>query len=228
MRFFLSALVSIDVHIWALALAVLSWPQSGPVAEPDPMEVQIVRLPALPKPGDGGELIERGRRHISPPKYSGPTVEYRVSISKSTSLGPVDLASSEDADFVLRQVAKASVAQEFKIPPGFNTKPVRDDNEQDMADMDPGGDQRPLVQIIQARIDEVTPLIHRTSGDCRFEEGIMKIRFRISHHGYTADKRIVNSSGPSCLDEVAEKILHMAEPYPYVAGWVPVTIRFTL
>ncbi len=159
-----------------------------------------------------------------------PSVEYSVKISKSLASRPLPFAQSQrsDLEFLPPSAPHQDVAKVHLPEPGMQSDSSAQEGDDDKFDLDPGGDTRPLVQIIQARIDEVTPLVHHTSGGCRFEEGVVRMRFRISPHGYTEVKRVVNSSGPSCLEEVAEKVLHMAEPYPYVAGWVPVTVKFVL
>jgi hypothetical protein len=89
-----------------------------------------------------------------------------------------------------------------------------------------GGDTRTLIEIIQARIDAVTPLVHASSGPCQTQKGVVRLRFVVNLAGYPCGYRIVTSSGVHCLDDEVDNVLHMAEPYPYVAGWIPVTVRF--
>lgn len=89
-----------------------------------------------------------------------------------------------------------------------------------------GGDTRPLIEIIQARIDSVTPLAHATAGPCQTQKGVVRLRFVVNPAGYPCGYRIIVSSGVHCLDDEVDNVLHMAEPYPYVAGWIPVTVRF--
>ncbi len=89
-----------------------------------------------------------------------------------------------------------------------------------------GGDARTLIEIIQARIDAVTPLAHASSGPCQARDGVVRVRFVVNLAGYPCGYRIVTSSGVHCLDDEVDNVLHMAEPYPYVAGWIPVTVRF--
>jgi hypothetical protein len=227
MRFGLSLLISTNVHVWTVVLVSLTWPHSAPVLPPEPVEVQLLKIPALPEPGDGGEVAKRERR-IKPREQSGPSVEYRVTISSRESPQTAPLKRSSSADLLASDDIAVGKVEQRSIASAAGIEGAIENNLEDRLDLNPGGDPRPLVEIIQARIDEITPLVHRTSGLCRYEQGIIKIRFRISRYGYTETNRIVRSSGPACLEEAAEKVLHLAEPYPYVAGWVPVTIKFTL
>lgn len=247
MRFWISLLVSTNVHVWTFSLLVMHWAMPVHTSEPKTIELSMYKLPAMPMPGNGGEIAEQSTsRTRSGPHSTGPSVQYTVTVSKSAPTPESKMNPSEslyhsplpplpESEMAQLEHGSASSNMEAKqhslvavsVPKtsSLNVDNVGDD---EVLDMDPGGDPRPLVKIIQARIDEVTPLIHKTSGDCSYEQGVVKIIFRISPHGYTASKRITNSSGARCLDEVAEKVLHMAEPFPHVAGWVPVTVKFTL
>jgi TonB family protein len=83
-----------------------------------------------------------------------------------------------------------------------------------------------LIEIIQARIDAITPLVHATAGPCKTEKGVVRLKFVVNPAGYPHGFRIVDSSGVRCLDDEIDNVLHLAEPYPYVAGWIPVTVKF--
>ena len=96
------------------------------------------------------------------------------------------------------------------------------------ATLTPGGSRKALLELIQARIDAVAPLVHRTSAGCRNASGLARIRFVIDTNGYPIGYQILDSSGNGCLDGQIDTLLHLAEPYPFVAGWVPVRVRFTL
>ncbi len=248
MRFWLSLLISTNVHVWTVALASLAWPHSDPVLPPEHIEMRILKLPALPEPGDGGEIKKRLTR-ITPHRRSVPTVEYRVTISRSkptsssapsapkhdfaaaffaVPLGTAPVEKSSSSEFTGRCETAMRNVERPTVPLSANPEGGVETSLEDLVDLDPGGDPRPLVEIIQARINEVAPLIHRTSGRCRYEEGTIRMDFRISRFGYMDAHRFIRTSGQSCLNIVAEKVLHMAEPYPYVAGWVPVTIKFSM
>jgi phosphatidylglycerol:prolipoprotein diacylglycerol transferase len=84
----------------------------------------------------------------------------------------------------------------------------------------------PPSLIIRARIDAITPLVHATAGPCRTEKGIVRLKFVVNPAGYPHGFRIIDSSGVRCLDDEIDNVLHLAEPYPYVAGWIPVTVKF--
>jgi len=82
------------------------------------------------------------------------------------------------------------------------------------------------LEIIQARIDAVTPLVQRSNSACRANQGVARVKFRMNVRGYKEEHLITRTSGSHCLDEQIEEILHLAEPYPYLAGWVPVEVKF--
>jgi outer membrane biosynthesis protein TonB len=93
-----------------------------------------------------------------------------------------------------------------------------------------GGSRRERIAIIQARIDRVTPLVHCTDRDrkCRQRSGLARIRFLLDRRGYPRGYQVLDSAGAPCLDRQIDTVLHLAEPYPYVAGWIPVRVRFSL
>ncbi len=90
----------------------------------------------------------------------------------------------------------------------------------------PGGSQLALFDIIQRRIDAISPLIHRTTTGCRAMGGQARVRFLMNAHGYPLGYQVLDSTGSPCLDAEIDTVLHMAEPYPRVAGWVPVRVTF--
>jgi hypothetical protein len=117
----------------------------------------------------------------------------------------------------------------YQVPTGAEIDPRRgagDFLSSDAAGAAAGGDTRPRLQIIQARIDEITPLIHHTTRGCELATGLLRIRFTMGPAGYTHQVRVVSSSGNPCLDSQIATILHLAEPYPYLEGWIPVTMKF--
>lgn len=91
-----------------------------------------------------------------------------------------------------------------------------------------GGDRRSLIENIQSRLDRVAPLVHRTSQGCRNASGLARIRFVMDTAGYPIGYQILSSAGNPCLDTQIDTVLHLAEPYPFVAGWVPVKVKFAL
>ncbi|MBW2704095.1 MAG: hypothetical protein JRF33_25025 [Deltaproteobacteria bacterium] len=90
----------------------------------------------------------------------------------------------------------------------------------------PGGSQLALFDIIQRRIDAISPLVHRTAIGCRALGGQARIRFLMNAQGYPLGYQVLDSSGSPCLDAEIDTVLHMAEPYPRVAGWIPVRVTF--
>jgi hypothetical protein len=256
MKLLNSILVSVNIHVWLVVglSAVWALTKPEPVSQASQIEVQFFKISAAeieglqktvasrtPSPEwlrsagkskdikaehrhsvmvlDGTHTAKTGsptkafgddKKVIS--KKTGPSVEYKVSLAKNGSYaryktlptlhvvaGPVDFADQPGAS-----------------GPGNAELPEY------------GGDIRPRLDIIQAKIDAVTPLMHRTSTNCWSEGGIVMVKFSMNHEGYPTGHRIVRSSGSNCLDKEVDTVLHMAEPYPFVAGWVPVAVKFTL
>jgi hypothetical protein len=88
------------------------------------------------------------------------------------------------------------------------------------------GDRRAYIDSVQARIDAVTPLVHATAWGCRHHRGHAELRFLIGPKGYALGYQLVSSSGSYCLDTHINEVLHLAEPFPPVQGWVPVHVTF--
>ncbi|NMB76264.1 MAG: hypothetical protein GYA21_14175 [Myxococcales bacterium] len=89
-----------------------------------------------------------------------------------------------------------------------------------------GGDVSPRLMLIQKRIDSVAALLRSARKDCPGAKGFVRVEFQIQKNGYPANKRLRASSGDPCLEDKAGAVIHLAEPYPYVSGWVPVTMDF--
>jgi hypothetical protein len=256
MRSLHSFLISLNAHIWGIWLLSLVFVVSGSEPRPQRIEVQLLKLPA-PVEGDSGALLgislprtsprrpdpeaalratsgqEDGRRQRAPGKR-GPRVTYRVRVAQAASAIAVRDSGTWIPASGIRLRPSAECAPGSRIsgvspeaPPARGRIAPARDNEPVSMDEAIGGDTRSLIEIIQARIDAITPLIHATAGPCQTEKGIVRLRFIINPAGYPCGFRIVASSGVRCLDDEVDNVLHMAEPYPYVAGWIPVTVRFS-
>ena len=189
----------------------------------------------------------QGRVH----KRRGPRVEYRVRVARTTA--PVTVRESGTwvpaSSIRLRESAVHDTGSRIAgvspdAPPTADRRPsasgsgsmsgvqwpqnlVEDIHPDDPAPLDvAGGDTRELIEIIQARIDAVTPLVHASAGPCQAVKGVVHLKFFVNRAGYPGGFRIIASSGVRCLDDEIDNVLHMAEPYPFVAGWIPVTVRF--
>jgi outer membrane biosynthesis protein TonB len=173
-------------------------------------------------------------------KRRGPRVEYRVRVAKTTS--PVTVRETGTwtpaSRIRLRKSAVHNTGSRIAgvspdIPPAVDRRPSLSDDRSASGDQwpnnidgAPAGDTRELIKIIQARIDAVTPLIHSSAGPCQAVKGVVHLKFVVNRAGYPGGFRIISGSGVRCLDDEVDNVLHMAEPYPYVAGWIPVTVRF--
>jgi len=251
MRFTKSFLLSLNLHIWGIGLVSVVWLLSKP-EPPEHVEVKYIKLPrqVAVVEGESGvlpelvgveeaEVKDRSRIRSSSRSSSrsphalralgrqktprsrqrdrvpnGPTVEYRVRIAKQQS----DQGVVQSNHSISPQ---ETVVDDIPQTAGHRARQPADE-------VSFKGDTRPLLEIIQARIDAVTPLAHASAPGCIDQSGIVKIAFLIDALGYPCGLRIMKSSGSPCLDQEVDNVLHLAEPYPYVAGWVPVTVRFTL
>jgi outer membrane biosynthesis protein TonB len=186
------------------------------------------------------EPADRPRERVH--KRRGPRVEYRVRVARTTA----HVAARESGTWVpassvrLRETAVHDLGSRLAgvspdAPPTADRRPssfMRGSTSRDhwpqnlVVDRARGGDTRELIKIIQARIDAVTPLIHASAGPCQSTRGVVHLKFVVNRAGYPGGFRIISSSGVRCLDDEVDNVLHMAEPYPYVAGWIPVTVRF--
>jgi len=247
MRALHSFLISLNVHVWGLVLLSLVFAFGRNPPEPQRIEVQFLRLPAaldgvtpdIPKATRSeseaeacpGRTVDRARERVR--RQRGPRVEYRVRVAKTTAR----VAVRESGTWVpasgtrLREAAVhdlgsrlAGVSPESPSASGQDSASGKQwpQNLMDVA----GGDTRELIKIIQARIDAVTPLIHASAGSCQTMKGVVHLKFVVNRAGYPCGFRIISGSGVRCLDDEVDNVLHMAEPYPYVAGWIPVTVRF--
>jgi hypothetical protein len=180
-------------------------------------------------------------------KKRGPRVTHRVRVANTTSpleihapgtwapASPLRVPRSavQDQGARISGVTPEAQARAFRSSPAERQpEPIPDhgslttDHRPVTLDDSIGGDTRPLIEIIQARIDAVTPLVHASAGPCQTQKGVVRLRFVVNLAGYPCGYRIITSSGVHCLDDEVDNVLHMAEPYPYVAGWIPVTVRF--
>lgn len=89
-----------------------------------------------------------------------------------------------------------------------------------------GGDVSPRLLLIQKRIDSVVAMLRSARRDCPGAKGVVRIEFQIQPNGYPSVRRLRASLADPCLEEKAGAVIHLAEPYPYVSGWVPVTMDF--
>ena len=190
---------------------------------------------------------EKPREHIR--KQRGPRVEYRVRVAKTAS----SVAVRDSGTWVPARSIRLQPPAEYTpgarisgvspearstsgggVPTRANLEPLDVDhrplpNDQGFlsaTDITPGGDTRTLIEIIQTRIDAITPLVHATAGPCQTESGVVRLKFIVNQAGYPCGFRVIDYSGVRCLYDEIDNVLHMAEPYPYVAGWIPVSVRF--
>ena len=240
----IALITSINVHLW-LAMGLLStWPARPrpPVTEPIP--IQLVRM-TMPAPLNGEPfqigLPETGPIRVVQPvtgstayrsneqrrtrsatgrsQHRGPRVEYRVRIVDPQSL-LVRTCDNRPGDPSWEAPASEQLVKTGSDPGRLPaTAPI---------DPNGGGDRRPVLKIIQARIDAITPLVHRTAPACPYEACVVQVRFRINRRGYPVAHQIQNRSHDTCLAQQVDTVLHLAEPYPYLAGWIPVRVNFTL
>jgi protein TonB len=62
----------------------------------------------------------------------------------------------------------------------------------------------------------------------RGTEGVVRLRFRLSHEGSVEKIEILESSGSTILDSASIRAVYLAAPMPYVQGWIEVPIAYVL
>jgi periplasmic protein TonB len=62
----------------------------------------------------------------------------------------------------------------------------------------------------------------------RGTEGVVRLRFRLSHEGSVEKIEIIESSGSTILDSASIHAVYLAAPMPYVQGWIEVPIAYVL
>jgi len=266
MRFVSSLLLSVNAHLWTVVAFTAVWALAEPEPRPEPLRVELLRLPAsqkgnkgtieapvpslesaTQKPSQVDESTSPASFHRTP-HAKKPIVTSEVTVSKNAASGSplrkIDHAKQREAIGRSRLPSlrekelhpRATRADEHELMHMVaayreyerQATKVTASGQMTASDtsLSEGGDTRPLIEIIQARIDAVTPLMHRTAEGCRWQTGVVRLRFVMNRDGYPCGLKIDTSSGSACLDAEVDKVLHMAEPYPYVAGWIPVTVKF--
>jgi len=245
-----SFLVSLNAHIWVVVIiSAVFIPEQKP-PEPQRIEVQFLKLPA-PLEGSTLDVSEATRAETKTEaflprkqvlKRRGPRVEYRVRVAKTAA--PVAFRESGTwvpasrirlSETAVHDLGSKLAGESPDAPDAGSASEkqwphnLADDSAPQNAagplDTE-GGDTRELIKIIQARIDAVTPLVHASAGSCQAVKGVVHLKFIVNRAGYPCGFRIISGSGVHCLDHEVDNVLHMAEPYPFVAGWIPVTVRF--
>ena len=74
--------------------------------------------------------------------------------------------------------------------------------------------------IVINRISEVAKLVYGTNFREGMDWGQTHLRFKLDADGYVDRVQIMRSSGERIVDRKAVDVLHLAEPYVYVAGWI--------
>ncbi|RLB58017.1 MAG: hypothetical protein DRI34_06125 [Deltaproteobacteria bacterium] len=242
MRWFICLLLSVDTHLLALAGLSLSGPARP--EETPPLQVSLLHLAApAARTGTAAPETGRARRPDRParPRAAGARVTMKVTLAKPPAPGHRQLTAAVPArcrpDAPPSRLARrpppdpgmtprnhvASVSD----PEGNHSHPAPGPPA-DPADDRPGGDTRPLLEIIQARIDAVAPLVLAASRPCPRARGRARVLFIVSPAGYHRRHRVAGIDPGDCRDERIEAIIHLAEPYPYLAGWIPVSVPLAL
>ena len=246
-----SFLISLNAHLWALVILSAAFVHEQKPPEPERIEVMFLKLPA---PQEGGSMTASAktrsddarkarrvdRRQAPLRKKRGPQVEYRVRVAKTSAPAPgresgtwIPASRTHPRKSAVQDCGTRIAGLSPDAMPDADHRPAASGSgttskgqwPQNLIDED-GGDTRELVKVIQARIDSVTPLVHASAGPCQTVRGVVHLKFFVNQDGYPGGFRIIASSGVRCLDDEVDNVLHMAEPYPYVAGWIPVTVRF--
>lgn len=82
------------------------------------------------------------------------------------------------------------------------------------------------LEVIREKIRSVTWLFYGGESRRHGHHGTALVRFRMNSMGYATAMQLLKSTGHPALDAEVERILHEAEVYPYVPGWVAVPVSF--
>ncbi len=217
MKFLLSILLSVNAHVWTLSLASLSGNSPVRPARPAPAPMEVMLIDLSPAARAGKSLAPRAAQcrqgSVAPARPSrGPSVRHRIRRSRSPAPRSLPAASAPRLLAGYVPVAVESVLPSLRVEPPSSDQP--------------GGDIRARLAIIQARINAITPLMQATAAGCRAQSGLVRVVLRLNPRGYPCGHRIIDSTAPACLLQEVDTILHMGEPYPYLAGPIPITVRF--
>jgi protein TonB len=91
---------------------------------------------------------------------------------------------------------------------------------------DPAEEEPDPIAVIAEKIRRVAPLCYPTQAARLNLHGAVLVRFKMSKGGYVEEYQVLQSSGHALLDLEVEEVLHLAEPYPYVPGWIAVPVGF--
>jgi len=84
-----------------------------------------------------------------------------------------------------------------------------------------------VVEAIGKRVNEVAPLVlWATASRGSGELGRALVALRLSRRGYVEDVRMRHWRGDARIPLVVGNLLHLAEPFVYVGGWIEVEIVF--
>ena len=224
-------------------------PEPGQVAAlPSPEQREPEKL--QPEKRRSMERQTRPQPAVLPPAAQ-PQVRWSFTVSEPLSPArrqELKLLSLRDEDLshCLQEAARKQSAQDLAQAPDSSRERARSEAVVDPAPEDlpfhahdgaerprhlpqvgePGGSQLALIESIQRRIDAVSPVVHRTAWGCRAFGGQARLRFLMNDRGYPVGYQLLDSTGSGCLDAQIDTVLHLAEPYPRVAGWVPVRVTF--
>ncbi|RME24538.1 MAG: hypothetical protein D6806_09420 [Deltaproteobacteria bacterium] len=247
MRWPISFMLSLDIHVVLLAGLSLSPAPSRP--PPTPLEVSYVRLPPASEKGapaqrDNVARIMKPDGMRNPRR--GPTVTMRVTVAPSQPQRPAHVNKTAEQpplpgarhidDLAQRRYGEDDAGANASGRPAHDQSSITEPEHghatfgaSDVAGRvtfpSAGGDTRKVLEIIQARIDSVAPLVIASSHRCRPRAAEVRVEFVMSEAGYHRAHRLSGFDPGPCADRMVESILHLAEPYPYLAGWVPVRVR---
>lgn len=87
-------------------------------------------------------------------------------------------------------------------------------------------DREAVLEMIRRRIAKTMPLVFWDPTQRGQQLGRATVRFRMTRGGYVSAYELVRSSGDLEMDEAAHTVLHLAEPYVYVPGWIELALTF--
>ncbi len=87
-------------------------------------------------------------------------------------------------------------------------------------------DRQYVIAQIAERIRRMMPLVYWDSARKNELLGRTQVRFRMNSGGYVAVMEVLRSSGDAHVDAASRTVLHLAEPYVFVPGWIELELAF--
>ncbi len=90
----------------------------------------------------------------------------------------------------------------------------------------PQQDRERVIAMIKERIARVMPLVYWNTARKGQRVGQARVRFRMDRRGYVRELEIIEVEGVPDISDATHAVLHLAEPYVFVPGWIELELAF--